>query len=497
MPDKVGKQIPVKYLNNKPAFQKARLVWLEKIFLKFRKNFYIVQAIMFLLFLYLTIAPLFASVPKSHDTIFTNVTLLSQFLFWGVWYGFCLLSVIVIGRLWCGLLCPLGALSEWAGRLGLKREVPRWVKWNGWLVIMFLLVTILGQTMDVRDDPKGLALLFLYIFVLAFIVGLLFGKRGSRPWCRYFCPIGKILGVVSRLGILDFKPNKQRKKTEQLPEYIEGSLCPTDYNLSIKSTTNNCITCGACTHAKPKAMLGIYLRKPGFEVKNIMNHSPNWSEIIFILITPGLCAGGFLWLILNDYNVFRDYVGGILLDNNFMWFFNQASPLLSSQTWNQNFTWLDVISITLYMSFYGMIIALILAGTNAIASKLISCNKEQFKKSFKIITYQFIPVAILSIIIGLCGKFFEVLHDDFNLPELIEVWIKSIMLISSMLWTFILSYQYVFSLQSVAFYKKSMALLLVIINILMILYMWWPAILGQGYMSEVEMIRQHLIVPGK
>ena len=106
-------------------------------------------------------------------------------------------------------------------------------------------------------------------------------------------------------------------------------------------------------------------------------------------------------------------------------------------------------------------------------------------------------MAILSIIIGLCGKFFEVLHDDFNLPELIEVWIKSFMLIASMLWTFILSYQYIFSLQSIAFYRKSIALLLVIINMLMILYMWWPAILGQGYMSEVEMIRQHLIVPGE
>ena len=179
--------------------------------------------------------------------------------------------------------------------------------------------------------------------------------------------------------------------------------------------------------------------------------------------------GGVLWLILNDYNVFRDYVGGVLLDKNYMWFFNQATPLLSSQTWNQNFTWLDVISITLYMSFYGMFFAFILAVTNAIVSKILTYNKDQFKKSFKIITYQFIPVAILSIIIGLCGKFFEVLHDDFNLPELIEVWIKSFMLIASMLWTFILSYQYIFSLKSIAIYRKSIALLLVITNMLIII----------------------------
>ena len=65
MLDKEDKQIPIKHLNDNPTFQKGRLVWLERVFLKFRKNFYIVQAIMFLLFLYLTIAPLFASIPKS------------------------------------------------------------------------------------------------------------------------------------------------------------------------------------------------------------------------------------------------------------------------------------------------------------------------------------------------------------------------------------------------------------------------------------------------
>nr|WP_284676566.1 4Fe-4S binding protein [Vibrio sinus] len=450
---------------------------------------------MFLLFLYLSIGPLYAPIPKSHDTIFSNLTLLSQFAFWGIWYGFTLLSVIFVGRLWCGLLCPLGALSEWVGKFGLKKATPSWVKWNGWLVIMFVVVTILGQTMDVRDDPKGLALLFLYIFALAALIGFVFGKKGSRPWCRYFCPIGKILGVVSRIGMLDFRPNKQRTNADKLPEYIESGLCPTDYNLSIKSSTLNCIACGKCVHAKPKAMLGLYLRKPGEEVKQIKSRGANWSEILFILLAPGLAAGGFLWTILNNYTDYRNAVGGYFLDNNMLSWFNHASQLVSSQTWNQHYSWLDVTTITTYMLFYGVVIALFLSLSNSVVAKLLTYNRADFIDCFKGLAYQFIPIAILSIIIGLCGKFFQVLNSDFHVPNNVDVWIKAIMLLASMIWSLILSYQFIKNYKEVSVATKFIAYLIIILNVGVLLYLWWPAILGQGPMSEVEMIRKHLIVP--
>ena len=452
---------------------------------------------MFVGFLCLTIMPLYSTTPLFNDTIFTSSILLSQFLFWGVWYGLCLFSVIPFGRLWCGVLCPLGAVSQWAGKLGPGLKMPKWMRWDGWLLIMFFGVTILGQTLDVRDDPIGLSKLFLYIFILAIIIGLLFGKKGSRPWCRYFCPIGKILGIVSRLGAIDFRPHKIRMNGGlSKPLYIEGRLCPTDYNLPYKVSSNNCIACGACIHGKKKSGLGLYTRKIGTENFNITKHDASWSEVLFILFSPGLCAGGFLWLILHQYQVFHDQLGTWFLERNDLWFFHTASSWISSQTWNQHFNWLDILTIILYMLSYSIIVGLALSALMAISSLLLRSKIHDFKKVFISLVYQFNPVAILSIVIGLCGKFFEVMHHDFSMSNKIASAIKLLLLLASMLWTLQLSWKKINSITKKSTPKACMSFISILICTCLILYMWWPAIFNLSYMSVVEQIRKHIIVPG-
>ncbi len=481
---------------SKMRFLTYRLHWAEQLFIKYRKHLKYIQLAMFFAFLYLVIAPLFSTRPTFDDTILTSTILLSQFLFWGLWYGACLFSVIIFGRLWCGALCPLGALSEWVGLIGLKKPLPKWVQWDGWLVILFTVVTILGQTMDVRDDAWGLAKLFLYIFSLAIIVGYLFGQHGGRPWCRYFCPIGKILGVVSRLSIINFMPNNGvKEKPASQPSYIQGRLCPTDYNLPYKNSSNNCITCGACVSDKKKAGLGIYLQKPAQEAKYILLNQPNKYEILFILISPGLAAGGFLWLILHQYQVLRDSVGGWFMAHNIFSIFNQASSFISSQAWNQHFTWFDVGLITSYMLGYGIIVGILSALLLAASAWLVVERKHNFKKAFILLTYQCIPIAILSIVIGLCGKFFEVMHHDFGLSLKIAAMIKFSLLLGSMLWSLWLTATVIFGLIRQINLRFCLSLTFILLYIAMIFYLWWPATLGHAYMSEVEKIRQHIVIP--
>ena len=68
----------------------------------------------------------------------------ARFLIWTLWFPLVFLSVLVTGRLWCGVLCPMGAASEWMNGIGLKRKVPAWLRWEGTPIVEF----------SDRDDPR-------------------------------------------------------------------------------------------------------------------------------------------------------------------------------------------------------------------------------------------------------------------------------------------------------------------------------------------------------
>lgn len=352
-----------------PANKKNRLLAVERFFVLFQSKKVWLQLAMLIGFMFLLIAPLYTPLPKSSDTVYSNLRLSTQFIFWGIWYGGCLLSVIPFARLWCGFFCPLGALSEWVGKFSLQLKLPKFIRWEGWLLFMFIIVTILGQTLDVRNDHRGLFILFAYMFICAIILGLLFSKNNNRPWCRYFCPIGKILGVVSRLSMIEFRSqNKIFELSNPNDYYKNGTLCPTNYNLPYKNDTSNCIACGKCTFARQKAGLGLYKRSPNQELLNIEKSKPNLYEIIFIYLCPGLSAGGFLWTILPNYNSFREKIGTYFLTHQQLGWFNNSSILLGSHTWNQQYNWLDVFSITVYMLGYAGSVALVSLAFLSLAS---------------------------------------------------------------------------------------------------------------------------------
>ncbi|HEX2549239.1 MAG TPA: 4Fe-4S binding protein, partial [Gammaproteobacteria bacterium] len=300
-------KIPV-YLkkNNRPLPRNHPLmVAIEKFFYRHKEKLLFMHIAMFAGFILLTVLPVFLSTPDESSTIFNNFTLLSQFLIWGIWFPLVFASVIFSGRSWCGILCPMGAASEWANKIGFQRSIPGWLKWEGTPIISFLIVTILGQTIDVRDQADAILELFGGTLILALLIGFFYGKK-KRAWCRHVCPIGLLLGVFSRIGAVQFAPKDPHPGGDL---YTEKGICPTMISINRKQESRHCIQCFRCVKPTSPGGLFVRLRKFGEEIIRIREHNPNFAEVMFIFLGTGIALGGFLWLILPEYQTLRQIIG--------------------------------------------------------------------------------------------------------------------------------------------------------------------------------------------
>lgn len=75
--------------------------------------------------------PVLLPLPGRAAFLWNDFTRFAQFVFWGVWWPFVLVATMLVGRMWCGLLCPEGAVTEFASSRGRGRATPRWMTWPG------------------------------------------------------------------------------------------------------------------------------------------------------------------------------------------------------------------------------------------------------------------------------------------------------------------------------------------------------------------------------
>ena len=59
-----------------------------------------VQWAMLLFYLVLVLVPVFLPLPQEGATLLNNLTLFAQFVFWGIWWPFVMLSMMLVGRVW-------------------------------------------------------------------------------------------------------------------------------------------------------------------------------------------------------------------------------------------------------------------------------------------------------------------------------------------------------------------------------------------------------------
>ena len=249
----------------------------------------------------LVIVPAFLPLPPRTAHIWSDLTLFAQFAFWGVWWPFVLLSMAVVGRAWCGLFCPEGALTEIASEHGRAGATPRWMRWRGWPFAAFVLTTIYGQMVSVYQYPGPVLLVLGGSTGAAMLVGYFYG-RDKRVWCRYLCPVNGVFGVLSKLAPVHFRvdPVAWRAAPKHTMGRADFVNCAPLVPIRTMRGTSACHMCGRCSGAKDAVTLS--RRSPMHEIVNVAGTEPRpWETALIVFGLMGVAAGAFHWTSSDVY----------------------------------------------------------------------------------------------------------------------------------------------------------------------------------------------------
>ncbi len=131
-----------------------------------------------------------------------------------------LLSLVLIGRgVFCGWLCPFGALQELVHRIGRFLRLPDWTpsgklqrlmwlpKYGTAAIVLgtaFLLPGAASSAEEIEPFKTAITSAFVreWPFVVYAVAILCFSLFTERAFCRFLCPLGGVLAVLDRMHIL-------------------------------------------------------------------------------------------------------------------------------------------------------------------------------------------------------------------------------------------------------------------------------------------------------
>ena len=300
-------------------------------------------------YLLLVAVPAFLPLPGDDARIVNNLTVFAQFLFWGIWWPFVLLSMILVGRSWCGIFCPEGALSEWASRHGRGASVPRWAKWRGWPFTAFCLTTIFGQLVSVYQYPKAALLVLGGSTVAAMLIGFAYGK-GKRIWCRHLCPVNGVFGLLSRLAPLHMQVDRDHWAGTAQRKVIPVNCAPL-VDIRRMQGPSECHMCGRCAGHRDAVQLT--LRAPNREIATLDGQrASGWDLMLLIYGLLGVAVGAFQWTASPWFIAAKQAAAEWLIEHDILW------PLADNAPWwllthypdkNDVFSWLDGAAICAYI----------------------------------------------------------------------------------------------------------------------------------------------------
>jgi polyferredoxin len=138
-------------------------------------------------------------------------------LAWYLFSGFVVVSTVLWGRLYCGRICAYGALTQLMDAVipkKLRIEIPTtldqraaWIKYGLLGAVMIYYLVTRDLAMPVRyAEPFWMFSLFgstgMWVGLGVLLLATVFVRN---LYCRFLCPVGAMLGIVSNLTVFRIK----------------------------------------------------------------------------------------------------------------------------------------------------------------------------------------------------------------------------------------------------------------------------------------------------
>jgi NosR/NirI family transcriptional regulator, nitrous oxide reductase regulator len=176
--------------------------------------------------------------------------------------AYTLISVLLIGRgVFCGWLCPFGALQELLGQVSRALGVPQWnppvaLEKRLWLgkyiaaaAVLILVITAIdpaGATLEIEPFKTAITTKFTRAWPYVLYAGALLaiGLFSERAYCRFLCPLGGLLAFLDRLHLLNLL---KRRPECGSPCHLCERACPVRaIEPTGKIVTAECFQCLDC-----------------------------------------------------------------------------------------------------------------------------------------------------------------------------------------------------------------------------------------------------------
>lgn len=170
---------------------------------------------------------------------------------------------ILVGPVFCSFVCPLGSFQEFSGKIGRKifkkrynRFIPQKIdnilksfRYVALIAVVYITAKS-GYLIFSEIDPYNALFSFwsdevstLSLIVLGVTAAL--SLFIERPWCKYACPYGALLGLSNIFRVFKIK----RTPSTCISCNNCTAVCPMNIDVANKTIVSDfsCISCLACT----------------------------------------------------------------------------------------------------------------------------------------------------------------------------------------------------------------------------------------------------------